>query len=85
MVWDALRAAGVPAGSSLMIVGHSFGADTALDLAADREFNGGEYTVTHVVAAGYYSQPQLASVAAETSVTKPVHELSKSSSAKRKK
>lgn len=68
MVWDGLEAAGVPHGSSLMIVGHSFGADTALDLAADPGFNGRDFRVTHVVAAGYYSQPQLRGVAAGTDV-----------------
>jgi hypothetical protein len=68
MVWTALERTGVPAGAELMIVGHSFGADTALDLAADRRFNGGSYRVTHVVAAGYASRPQLADVDADTDV-----------------
>ena len=68
LVWDALRARGVPDGSELMIVGHSFGADTALDLAADHAFNGQQYTVTHVVAAGYHSEPQLADVVDGTEV-----------------
>lgn len=68
-VWDALEAAGVPAGADLMIVGHSFGADTALDLAADPGFNGpAGYHVTHVVAAGYYSNPQLEHVDPRTNV-----------------
>ena len=56
----ALEAAGVPAGAEVMIVGHSFGAYTAMDLAADPDFNaahGGDASgyhvqVTHVVAAG---------------------------------
>lgn len=69
MVWTAIAAAGVPPGSKLMLVGHSFGADTALDLAADEDFNGaGGYRVTHVVAAGYYSQPQLERVPPSTEV-----------------
>lgn len=69
MVWDGLRAAGVPIGASLMIVGHSFGADTALDLAADPIFNGAAgFRVTHVVAAGYHSSPQLAHVDPHTEV-----------------
>lgn len=68
LVWEALRARGVPDGSELMLVGHSFGADTALDLAADPTFNGEQYTVTHVVAAGYHSQPQLPDVIAGTDV-----------------
>ncbi len=56
----ALEAAGVPAGAEVMIIGHSFGAYTAMDLAADPDFNaahGGDPSgyhvqVTHVVAAG---------------------------------
>ncbi|HEY5663006.1 MAG TPA: hypothetical protein VIS05_03095 [Ilumatobacter sp.] len=69
MVWDAVVAAGVPAGARVMIVGHSFGADTALDLAADAGFNGPEgFSVTHVVAAGYHSGPQLATVPPATEV-----------------
>ena len=69
MVWDSLRSHGVPMGADLMIVGHSFGADTALDLAADAAFNGpGGYHVTHVVAAGYYSDPQLVDVGPGTEV-----------------
>jgi hypothetical protein len=69
MVWEGINAAGVPPGANLLIVGHSFGSDTALDLAADSGFNGpGGYQVTHVVAAGYYSQPQLEHVPTSTSV-----------------
>lgn len=68
LVWRALAARGVPDGAELMIVGHSFGADTALDLAADPTFNGEQYTVTHVVAAGYHSQPQLPDVVDSTEV-----------------
>lgn len=62
----ALRHAGVPAGANVMLVGHSFGADAALDLAHDPTFNIGTasdteiaqtavsgYRVTHVLAAGY--------------------------------
>ncbi|MDJ0770265.1 MAG: hypothetical protein QNJ12_15815 [Ilumatobacter sp.] len=59
-VIDAMEAAGVPAGADVMIVGHSFGAYTAMDLAAEASFNAahGDATapfhlnVTHVVAAG---------------------------------
>ncbi|MFP5486990.1 MAG: hypothetical protein ACLGHQ_01610 [Acidimicrobiia bacterium] len=69
LVRAGLAIADVPAGSELLIVGHSFGADTALDLAADPTFNGvGGYRVTHVVAAGYHSGPQLGDVAPGTEV-----------------
>lgn len=69
MVWEGIAASGVPPGANLLIVGHSFGSDTALDLAADSGFNGPDgYHVTHVVAAGYYSQPQLEHVPSSTSV-----------------
>jgi hypothetical protein len=68
MVWEALETVGVPHGAELMIVGHSFGADTALDLASDRRFNGDRFRVTHVVAAGYHSRPQLADVVDGTEV-----------------
>lgn len=62
-VWEALVTAGVPAGTDIMMVGHSYGADTALDLAADAGFNGPDgFDVTHVVAAGYHSAPQLSAV-----------------------
>ena len=53
MVKAAMRKAGVPEGAQVMLVGHSFGAYTALELAADPEFNGsGRYSVSNVVAAG---------------------------------
>lgn len=69
MVAEALAIRGVPTGSELVMIGHSFGADTALDLAADTSFNGpGGYRVTHVVAAAYWSQPQLEHVPEGTEV-----------------
>lgn len=68
MVAEGLQRHGVPAGADLLLVGHSFGADTALDLAADRRFNGDRYRVTHVVAAAYQSEPQLAQVQPDTKV-----------------
>lgn len=57
---EALESAGVPAGAEIMIIGHSFGAYTAVDLAADADFNAADGTapdgyhvrITHVVAAG---------------------------------
>lgn len=59
----------VPHGSEVMIIGHSFGADTALDLAADPSFNSSDrFVVTHVVAAAYHSGPQLRSVPGTTDV-----------------
>ncbi|MGI9493777.1 MAG: hypothetical protein ACR2QF_15380, partial [Geminicoccaceae bacterium] len=60
----------VPKGADVMIVGHSFGADTALDLASDPTFNNREtgFNVTHVTAAAYYSQPQLRHVQNDTEV-----------------
>lgn len=68
MVARSLAHNGVPPGADLLIVGHSQGADTALDLAADPTFNGGVYNVSHVVAAGYHSEPQLDSVQPNTEV-----------------
>jgi hypothetical protein len=69
MVSAALALHGVPVGSELVIVGHSFGADTALDLAADPSFNGpGGFRVSHVVAAAYHSGPQLPHVPSDTAV-----------------
>jgi len=60
----------VPTGANVMIVGHSYGADTALDLAADSTFNNPDsgVNVTHVVAAAYYSQPQIDDVQGHTDV-----------------
>ncbi|MEM7342272.1 MAG: hypothetical protein AAF467_26770 [Actinomycetota bacterium] len=59
MVRKALSALDVPQGSELMIVGHSYGADTAIDLAADPHVNGEQYEITHVVAAAYHVEPHL--------------------------
>jgi hypothetical protein len=70
MVQRAMERANIPYGADVAIVGHSYGADTALDLAADRSFNGGPagYNVTHVVAAAYDSGPQLSHVPGSTEV-----------------
>ncbi len=69
MIAEGLAARGVPPGSELVIVGHSYGADTALDLAADEHFNGeGGFRVTHVAALGYHSAPQLPDVRPWTQV-----------------
>jgi hypothetical protein len=61
-VKDAMFRAGVPEGAPVMLVGHSFGAYTALEMASDPTFNdamgGGaldptyHVNVTHVLAAG---------------------------------
>lgn len=56
----ALEDAGVPAGAEVMIIGHSFGAYAAMDLAADVDVNaahgadpaGYHVDITHVIAAG---------------------------------
>lgn len=61
MVAQALDTVGVQPGAEIVLVGHSFGADTALDLAADPRFTS-RFDVSGVVATGYYSQPQLQSV-----------------------
>lgn len=60
----------IPHGADVMIVGHSYGADTAVDLAADPTFNNPVtgVNVTHVVAAAYFNQPQLSQVPANTQV-----------------
>jgi hypothetical protein len=69
MIWAALVEQGVPPGSKVVIIGHSFGADTALDLASDPRFNGPNgFDVTHVVAAAYDSHPQLNDVPDRTKV-----------------
>lgn len=69
LVRDGLGRAGVPAGAELLLVGHSFGADTALDLAADPAFLASTgWRVTHVLAAGYHSGPQLPHVPPSTEV-----------------
>lgn len=56
-VKQALHDAGVPPGAEIMLVGHSYGAMTAVDLAADKSFNqtsgaAGTYHISHVVAVG---------------------------------
>lgn len=73
----ALARAGVPAGAEAMIVGHSYGAYTAMDLAADRSFNaafgggapsGYHVNVTHVVAAGAETDWRFADLPSGTGV-----------------
>ena len=67
MVVQSLALHEIPLGANLMLVGHSFGADTALDLAADADFSR-RYNVSHVVAAAYDSVPQLAAVSPDIDV-----------------
>lgn len=72
---DALEAAGVPPGSEVMIIGHSFGAYAAMDLAADGDFNaahgnepaGYHVEITHVIAAGAETDWRFDDVPAGTS------------------
>lgn len=68
LVADGVRRAGVPPGSRLLVVGHSYGAAAAIQLAADPVFNGDEYEITHVVATGYHVDPWLPLVAPDTDV-----------------
>jgi len=67
MVKRALQANSIPLGSNLLLVGHSFGADTVADLAAESGFTE-DYNVTHVVAAAYDSAPQLAHISPDIQV-----------------
>ncbi len=59
-VKEAMRVSGVPDGADVMLVGHSFGAYTAMEMATDTRFNEAyaddhsaySVNVTHVMAAG---------------------------------
>lgn len=68
LIDEALRRAGVPRGANLMLVGHSFGSDSAFDLASDPEFNGVRYNVTHAIGAAYHNEPQLEYLQPDTEV-----------------
>jgi hypothetical protein len=61
---------GIPRGANVMLVGHSLGGDTVLDLASDPTFNNAQtgVNVTHVVTAAYFNQPELDQVPASTQV-----------------
>jgi hypothetical protein len=50
-IQEAMREAGVPPGADVMLVGHSQGGMTAVNLAADPDFRD-DYNVRHVVTAG---------------------------------
>ena len=56
----------IPLGTPTAIIGHSFGGDTAFDLAADEHFNGELLNVTHVFAAGYDTEAYFDNVPAHT-------------------
>lgn len=47
-----LTAHGLPPATKVVVIGHSHGAITAIDLAGRNSFNGGVARVTHVIAAG---------------------------------
>jgi pimeloyl-ACP methyl ester carboxylesterase len=51
-VRDYMTANGLGSTTEVTLVGHSYGAMTAMDLAADPGFNGSTAKVTHVIAAG---------------------------------
>jgi hypothetical protein len=58
-VIEQMQRAGIPAGADVMLIGHSFGAYTAMELAGNEKFNsasgvseGYHVNVTHVVAVG---------------------------------
>ncbi len=61
---------GIPRGANVMLVGHSLGGDTVMDLASDPTFNNAVtgVNVTHVVSAAYFNQPELDQVPASTQV-----------------
>ena len=67
-IQDQIDAEAIPLGANIMLVGHSFGGDTAVDLASDPQFNGEMVNVTHVVSAGYASEHQLGSIPDGTEV-----------------
>lgn len=59
--------ANIPRGAEVVLVGHSYGADTALDLAADPRTRSA-VKIVGVVAAGYHSQPQFDALGPEVPV-----------------
>ena len=48
----------IETGASTLIIGHSFGGDTAFDLTSDTRFNGELLNVTHAVSFAYFNEPQ---------------------------
>jgi hypothetical protein len=72
-VIEQMQRAGVPQGADVMLVGHSFGAYTAMELAGNDKFNsadgmseGYHVNVTHVVAAGADTNWKLPEIPPET-------------------
>lgn len=67
--WAALmiEADVITPGAQTAIIGHSYGSDTAFDLAFDEHFNGKLVTVSHVFGAGYELTSRLEHVPANTS------------------
>lgn len=55
-------------GTEILIVGHSYGADTAVDLASDPYVNGELVNITHVIPAAYHTEPQLNDVVNGTQI-----------------
>ena len=72
-VIEQMKLAGIPAGAEVMIMGHSFGAYTAMELAGNPMFNssdgesaGYHVNVTHVLAAGADTDWKLSEVPGST-------------------
>lgn len=68
MVSAALVHLDLPTNSKVNLIGHSYGAATAMTLAEDPSFNGGRYQVRSVVAAGYYLDDRQPVNGADTAV-----------------
>lgn len=73
VVAEQMQRAGIPVGADVMIIGHSYGAYAAMNLAANDSFNsadgdsaGYHVNVTHVLAAGADTDWQLAGVPPQT-------------------
>lgn len=73
LVRQQMEAAGIPPGADVMLIGHSYGAYAAMDLAGDDGFNsadgtsaGYHVTVTHVLAAGADADWHFADIPGET-------------------
>lgn len=75
----AMRAAGVPDGADVMLVGHSYGGYAAMHLAADRSFNGDgdgySVHVTDVVSFGAATRHYLSAVPEGTNALVVGHQL----------